>query len=540
MFTEIDENTALFSKPKGEKASIGKKDRKRKKQQLLEDKISKRRGPGDSERGAADDDDRARTSFTKGWTESLSTREALPIKKGGKVIKVRRQETPREEDDDVNEEDEEEEEEQRGNKKSKKSKSQPRAPAGERVGGDAEDSEYDFTPDFSQDRQVDRTKSLKDSNAHRIAERDGGEGEGEDKDGGGEGSDDESWGKPRTKGRGKHDAEGEAAASGATGIQAAPAAKTLSKSQAARQATMVHLARLSDRQLQVRIADICTSITENPQRSLKRQLDALTDGGPETGVYRMADLFDLLTGLPAHGKMLEMAMLSALLVFKDVCPGYRIRPPEETDKTVQLKKETKKLQDFEFALLGAYQRFLRFLEGKVSAGLGNPRKAVGHWGPEALFGLSALRCQCEVLASLPHFNFRTSVLTSVVARAGQPSEEVSTMCCATLVGLFKKDLEGEASLDAVHLLAKLLAVAKYDVPVALVRTLEHVKLRVHADESKRIHAKAKQERRKRKKSGDEVQIGMLEASAVTDKAIAQKFQADTLHEVCLIYFRLVD
>lgn len=531
MITVLDEQTALFSKTKGE-VSLGKKDKKRKKQQVLQEKIARRRGDDGDGEGEGDADGGARTSaFTRGWTESLSVREALPIKQGGKVIKVKRQEKhqEQEEDADMDGDDEEQEETQRGSKKSKKGKKGEVA-ASSKVPRVEEDNGYDFTPDFSQDKEVDRKRSLRDRDAHMARGGEDGEDDEDDED-----ADDGSGG-----GGGKSKTTKANTASNATvATEAAPAAvKTLSKSQVARQATAAFLCKMSPQQLQARIADICTSITENPARSLKRQLDD-SDGGAENGVYRMADLFDVLTSLPGHSKMLEMAMLSALLVFKDICPGYRIRPPEETDKAVQLKKETKKMQDFEFALLGAYQRYLKFLENKVSSGLGNPRKAVGEWTPEALFGLSALRCQCEVLARLPHFNFRTSVLTSVVARAGQPCEEVSSMCCATLASMFKKDLEGEASLDAVHLLAKLLVVAKYDVPVALIRTLEHVRLRVHADESKRIHQKAKQERRKRKKSGDEVQIGLLESSAVADKSIAQKFQADALHEICLIYFRSV-
>ena len=528
MITALDEQTALFSKPKGE-VSLGKKDRKRKKQQVLQEKLSRRRGDGggDEGDGEGDADGGARTSaFTRGWTESLSVREALPIKQGGKVIKVKHQEKRVEqEEDDIDDDggEEEQEEMQRGSKKTKKGKKGEAASSNtQRVD---EDSGYDFTPDFSQDKEVDRKRSLRDRDAHMAR---GGEDD-EDEDGDDDEQVDDSSKSRTTK-------VNTASNAAATAAAPAAAAKTLSKSQVARQATAAFLCKLSPQQLQARIADICTSITENPARSLKRQLDD-TDGGAENGVYRMADLFDVLTSLPGHSKILEMAMLSALLVFKDICPGYRIRPPEETDKAVQLKKETKKMQDFEFALLGAYQRYLKFLENKVSSGLGNPRKALGEWTPEARFGLSALRCQCEVLARLPHFNFRTSVLTSVVARAGQPSEEVSSMCCATLASMFKKDLEGEASLDAVHLLAKLLVVAKYDVPPALIRTLEHVRLRVHADESKWIHQKAKQERRKRKKSGDEVQIGLLESSAVADKSIAQKFQADALHEICLIYFR---
>jgi hypothetical protein len=382
-------------------------------------------------------------------------------------------------------------------------------PAGERE----EESEWDFKPDFSEDVAPGKEKEKKKqqqqpSKRRRFAGDSDEEEEGEEEDG-----------EAKEKARQSQQA--------------------LSKTQKARLATSQFLSRLSDRDLQVRIADVCTSIMEDPSRALKRSLDPVSDGGDADGVFRVVDLFDILSAPLSNSKMHELAMLSALLVFKDICPGYRIRPPDETDKTVQVKKETKKLRDFEFALLGAYQRFLRFLEAKVAAGLGNPRKPVENWDEAAQFGLSALRCQCELLGALPHFNFRTSLLTSVVTRAGQSSHEVYGLCCDALVRLFTRDSDGEASLDAVHLIAKLMAVAKYDVPESLLRTLQHVKLKVHADESRRVHAKAKQERRKRRRGEDDVSVGLMESSAVADKNIQKKFQADALHEICLIYFRVV-
>ncbi len=48
-------------------------------------------------------------------------------------------------------------------------------------------------------------------------------------------------------------------------------------------------------------------------------------------------------------------MLSAVVLFKDILPGYRIRTTQElaVDSEVVLKKETKILRDYEQALLGA-------------------------------------------------------------------------------------------------------------------------------------------------------------------------------------------
>jgi hypothetical protein len=51
----------------------------------------------------------------------------------------------------------------------------------------------------------------------------------------------------------------------------------------------------------------------------------------------------------------RLAMLSLLAIFRDIIPGYRIRPPTEKELATQLSKEVKKLHEFESGLLAAYQ-----------------------------------------------------------------------------------------------------------------------------------------------------------------------------------------
>ena len=48
---------------------------------------------------------------------------------------------------------------------------------------------------------------------------------------------------------------------------------------------------------------------------------------------------------------------------------------------------------------------------------------------------------------------------------------------------------------------------------------------------------AKQERRKRKKDVDDVEAALLEANPLPEKSNNLRFQADSLHEICLIFFR---
>lgn len=48
-------------------------------------------------------------------------------------------------------------------------------------------------------------------------------------------------------------------------------------------------------------------------------------------------------------------MLSLAAVFKDILPGYRIRPPTEKERAMPVSKDVRKLRDYEGLLLSQYQ-----------------------------------------------------------------------------------------------------------------------------------------------------------------------------------------
>ena len=288
--------------------------------------------------------------------------------------------------------------------------------------------------------------------------------------------------------------------------------------------------------LQQRVSEVCNSIVSAPERSLRKKSQSVDDEADEDAP-RMVDLFEMLRSNDAQ--IFEMAMLSALIVFKDICPSYRIRSGAEYDKEVQLKKDTKSMKDYELSLLGAYQKYLKVLETKIEKGLGSAKREITTWGLEEKLGLSALRCQCELLRSLSHFNFRTQLLASICLRATQPDENISILCCDTISKLVRDDIQGELSYEIVKDVAKVLMLCKYNCSDRVLRCLTHVRMNVHADDAKDVHRKAKSERKKRKKNQDEVELGLLESNATADIGNKKRFQADCLHETCLMYFRII-
>lgn len=386
------------------------------------------------------------------------------------------------------------------------------------------------------------------------------------------------------------------------------------------------------------IANICTSVTQHPDKSMKRKRE-IDDYGDT--IYTIYDLLQFLKH--DNIEVVEMAMYSAFLLFKDIIPGYRIRSKMDEAKQLHdqqeyrdvnfnkkqrgnkgvvnkegklmLKKENKVLRDSENNLLTSYQIYLKFLDATTNRTLGTfrkqlvglPAKLQEYYNgldvsernnsqqerklinEEYALGLVALKCQCELVKAVTHFNFRSILLSSIISRSagvspeslvkrvshckqvqnsGEPtendikrlrkdklaaqrhnaniaiSEQILNITCNALIFLLQHDLNGEVSYEITSILAKVLVEVKYKATEQLLYVLNFVKLTVHQDESKSVHKKSKQERRKRKKYDDnDIEAGLLEADATNSsqstKLNMQKYQADALMEICLLYFRIV-
>lgn len=296
------------------------------------------------------------------------------------------------------------------------------------------------------------------------------------------------------------------------------------------------------------ISTICTNISADPEASLlkKKSINSMNTTTDEITEYGIKELFEFLKQ-NENTEISEVAMLSILLVFKDIIPNYRIRQTSNTNahqsdtlsENVKLKKETKRLMDYETNLLQLYQHYLNILESKVASGLGSVKKPFdnNHNDSRVSLGLSALRCQCQLLRSVSHFNYRSQLLTSVVTRCIQPNEEIVTLCSSTLSNIFQNDNDGDISYEIVRLMSSTLTTYHYEVPEKFIECLSHVKVYVHADKADALRKLVKKGKRKRKRSPDEVEKELMEADALKDKSLVQKNQVNCLKEICMIYFR---
>lgn len=185
--------------------------------------------------------------------------------------------------------------------------------------------------------------------------------------------------------------------------------------------------------------------------SVRERVGAACQGVLEDPEGRWTDLREVAKLVEDRDKeVARVCALSMVLVFRDVCPGYRIRPPTEKELAMKVTKETQKLRDFEAGLLKMYQSFVRTV---VRCGGGKKsRSQRGKGGPEA--GV-ALKCLCALLEGLPHFNFRTDVLSALVPHLGFQDSAAAETVADAIAGAIRADKAGDLTLEALHMVAQL-------------------------------------------------------------------------------------
>lgn len=206
---------------------------------------------------------------------------------------------------------------------------------------------------------------------------------------------------------------------------------------AASEAEMSAEARLAS--IRARIGAACQGVLEDPEgrwTELEEVMKLAEDRDPEVA---------------------RLGALSAVLVFKDICPGYRIRALTEKELLMKVTKETQKLRDFEAGLLKMYKGFVRLITRR---GGGEKKSRAQRGGGFGLNPGVALTCLCQLLAALPHFNFRTDVLSALVPHMARVDAAAADVVADAVAGAIKADLAGDLTLEALQMTAQLVKQTK--------------------------------------------------------------------------------
>ncbi|KAL4931907.1 nuclear export protein Noc3 [Aspergillus undulatus] len=301
---------------------------------------------------------------------------------------------------------------------------------------------------------------------------------------------------------------------------------------------------------------------EAPKIPLKQQIiqakeeiaraATLINEDPEEHISSFKIMAEMMEG-DTHVAVKKLALLSQAAVYKDVIPGYRIRPLSDEETSGKISKEVRKLRNYEQSLLSGYKHYIQTLLAFTKS---SKDKATADAGIKSV----ALNCACSLLLAVPHFNFRAELLRIIVNQlARKRVDDDFIKCRDTLQEVFHKDDDGVVSLEAVRLLSKMMKARDFKIHGSVLDTFLSLRLlrefsskasrdRVDRDNDEETIGgkKPKQKKefrtkrnRKLEKERKAVEKDMKEADALVSHEARDKSQAETLKLVFGIYFRIL-
>ncbi|KAL6234594.1 hypothetical protein BDW75DRAFT_161530 [Aspergillus navahoensis] len=255
----------------------------------------------------------------------------------------------------------------------------------------------------------------------------------------------------------------------------------------------------------------------------------------------------------SHVAVKKLALAAQAAIYKDVIPGYRIRPLSEEEASAKVSKDVRKLRNYEQSLLSGYKHYIQTLLAFTKS---SKDKTDNNSGMKTV----AINCACNLLLSVPHFNFRAELLRILVNQLSKKRVDDDFIKCRdTLQEVFARDDDGVVSLEAVRLLSKMMKARDFKVHGSVLDTFLHLRLlrefsskgsrdRVDRDNEEETPGgkKLKQKKewrtkrnRKLEKERKAVEKDMKEADALVSHEARDKNQAETLKLVFGVYFRIL-
>lgn len=285
------------------------------------------------------------------------------------------------------------------------------------------------------------------------------------------------------------------------------------------------------------------------------RIATLINEDPEEHIGLFKKLADFVDKSKSHVAIKKLALATQAAIFRDVIPGYRIRPlGEEVNKNEKLSKEVRKLRGYEQSLLSSYKHYVQQLTNLSKGGSRASEEANS-------IRTVAINCVCNMLLSVPHFNYRTELLKILVNRLSKRRIDANFIKSReTMEDIFAKDDDGVVSLEAVGLLSKMMKAKDFHVHESVLNTFLHLRLlaefsskgsrdrvdRKDDDEEGTFQGKKKNKRefrtkkeRKLLKDRKAVEKDMREADALVSHEAREKNQAETLKLVFGTYFRIL-
>ncbi|KAK7206209.1 nucleolar complex-associated protein-domain-containing protein [Myxozyma melibiosi] len=289
---------------------------------------------------------------------------------------------------------------------------------------------------------------------------------------------------------------------------------------------------------------------------------------PEENVGNLKKLLEIQKN--KHPKIKRLALATQLAVYRDIIPGYRIRPLTDAERAEKVSKEVKKLRNFEQSLVLNYKSYVDSLK-EIVGGLFNPEAAPAI----RKLALTALSCACTLLVSVPHFNFRSDLLQTICQRLGRrryPLQEGHPYlhsakpedagddtgfgkCIDAIIQMFDEDESGHASMEAVQIMTGMMKRRKYKVDEVVLNSFLHLRLLtelttldmerldraakepVKMKKKDRLHRTKKE--KKQAKEIKQIEEELAKAEHATSKEETERYQSETLKTVFSTYLTIL-
>ncbi|XP_008072774.1 nucleolar complex protein 3 homolog [Carlito syrichta] len=278
---------------------------------------------------------------------------------------------------------------------------------------------------------------------------------------------------------------------------------------------------------------------------------------PESNIKKLKELRSMLMEQDPDVAVTvrKLVIISLMELFKDITPSYKIRPLTEAEKSTKTRKETQKLREFEEGLVSQYKFYLENLEQMVKDWKQRKLKKSNVVSLKAYKGLAevAVKSLCELLVTLPHFNFHNNIIVLIVPLMNDVSKSISEMCCEAVKKLFKQDKLGQASLGVIKVISGFVKGRNYEVRPEMLRTflclrIKEVELKKDTEDinkpKKFMTFKEKRKtlsrmQRKWKKAEEKLERELREAEASESTEKKLKLHTETLNIVFVTYFRIL-
>ncbi|KAJ2719589.1 hypothetical protein GGI07_005115 [Coemansia sp. Benny D115] len=311
---------------------------------------------------------------------------------------------------------------------------------------------------------------------------------------------------------------------------------------------------------QIRLAGLADRVMQNPENGSKalRLLNEISED--------------------KDPRVRQLGLLSQLAVYNDILPDYRIRELTEREKKAKVTKDVRQQRMQEESLIKNYSAYLKQLFTAVKKAI----KIFKDPSADIATGVVAARALGELVNAHPHFNFRKDIMSALIDIYVQPSSRINfaaftpmaTTARLAILRLFRNDISGEYSQNAVILASKRIKRLSYRVDPSALRPWLHLRLREELRENPDDRKKKEEEQRRKeflrekqkalkrnkgsaalkeakramyeskkqvkaRKVQQEVDKSLREAEAEVSREEREKWYGETLKQVFITYFRIL-